>query len=51
VSACPSASTNGIPNLHEIEREHQALKAVRGDYATVTSGQDPVRAAVEAAAT
>ena len=41
----------GFRTSHEIEREHQALKAVRGDYATVTSGQDPVRAPVEAAAT
>ena len=40
----------GFRTSYEIERERQALKAVRGDYATVTSGQDPARAAVEAAA-
>jgi len=40
----------GFRTSYEIERERQALKAVRGDYATVVSGQDPARAAVEAAA-
>ena len=40
----------GFRTSYEIERERQALKAVRGDYATVASGQDPARAAVEAAA-
>jgi hypothetical protein len=39
----------GFRTSYEIERERQALKAVRGDYATVMSGQDPARAAVEAA--
>ncbi len=40
----------GFRTSYEIERERQALKAVRGDYAAVLSGQDPARAAVEAAA-
>ena len=39
----------GFRTSYEIERERQALKAVRGDYAAVASSQDPSRAAVQAA--
>jgi hypothetical protein len=40
----------GFRTSYEIEEERQALKAVRGDYSSVASNQDPARAAVEAAA-
>jgi hypothetical protein len=40
----------GFRTSYEIEEERQALKAVRGDYSSVASNQDPVRAAVRAAA-
>ena len=40
----------GFRTSYEIEQERQALKAVRGDYSSVVSDQDPVRAAVRAAA-
>jgi hypothetical protein len=40
----------GIRNCYEIERERQALKAVRGDFGAVQSGTDPAGAAVKAAA-
>jgi fatty acid desaturase len=40
----------GFRTSYEIEEERQALKAVRGDYSSVISHQDPARAAVEAAA-
>jgi hypothetical protein len=40
----------GFRTSYEIEEERQALKAVRGDYASVAANQDPARAAVQAAA-
>ena len=40
----------GFRTSYEIEGERQALKAVRGDYSSVVSNQDPARAAVQAAA-
>ena len=40
----------GFRTSYEIEEERQALKAVRGDYSSVASNQDPARAAVQAAA-
>ena len=40
----------GFRTSYEIEEERQALKAVRGDYSSVGSNQDPARAAVRAAA-
>jgi hypothetical protein len=39
----------GFRTSYEIEEERQALKAVRGDYSSVASNQDPARAAVQAA--
>ena len=39
----------GFRTSYEIERERQALKAVRGDYAAVAASQEPARAAVQAA--
>jgi hypothetical protein len=38
----------GFRTIHEIERERQALKAIRGDYAQVTQGTDRVSAALDA---
>ena len=39
----------GFRTSYEIERERQALKAVRGDYLNVAAAGDPASAAVEAA--
>jgi hypothetical protein len=38
----------GFRTVHEIERERQALKAIRGDYAQVTQGTDRASAALSA---
>ena len=40
----------GFRTSYEIERERQALKAVRGDYAAVATAADKVGAALQAAA-
>ena len=40
----------GFRTSYEIEEERQALKAVRGDYSSVASNQDPAHPAVRAAA-
>jgi hypothetical protein len=40
----------GFRTTYEIERERQALKAVRGDYAPVGTAADKVGAALQAAA-
>lgn len=40
----------GFRTSYEIEKERQALKVIRGDYQFARSTDDPVRAAVEAAA-
>lgn len=39
----------GFRTVYEIEREKQALKAIRGDYAAVPHAPDPVSAALQAA--
>ena len=39
----------GFRTSYEIERERQALKAVRGDYAAVATATDKVAAALQAA--
>lgn len=39
----------GFRTVYEIERERQALKAIRGDYAIVTQASDKADAALRAA--
>lgn len=39
----------GFRTVYEIERERQALKAIRGDYASVTQASDTAGAALRAA--
>jgi hypothetical protein len=39
----------GFRTAHEIERERQALKALRGDYDSVAQAPDAARAALDAA--
>ena len=40
----------GFRTAHEIERERNALKALRGDYADVSKAYDPAGAALDATA-
>lgn len=45
----PALRRLGFRTVYEIERERQALKALRGDYAAVPQAPDEVRAALQAA--